>query len=44
MYENSGTQFSRSTTGIQSGPDEFDESMFVITFSWTFWYYTLWAF
>ena len=33
MYENSGSQFFRTTTGIQSGPDAFDESWFVMTFS-----------
>ena len=32
MYENSGSQFFRTTTGIQSGPDAFDESRFVMTF------------
>ena len=32
MYENSGSQFFRTTTGIQSGPDTFDESRFVMTF------------
>ena len=32
MYESSGSQFFRTTTGIQSGPDAFDESMFVTTF------------
>ena len=32
MYESSGSQFFRTTTGIQSGPDVFDESMFVMTF------------
>ena len=32
MYENSGSQFYRTTTGIQSGPDMFDESKFVMTF------------
>ena len=31
MYESSGSQFFRTTT-IQSGPDAFDESRFVITF------------
>ena len=31
MYESSGSQFFRTTTGIQSGPDAFDESKFVIT-------------
>ena len=32
MYESSGSQFFRSTTGVQSGPDVFDESTFVKTF------------
>ena len=32
MYENSGSQFFRTTTEIQSGPDTFDESRFVMTF------------
>ena len=32
MYDSSGLQFFRTTTGIQSGPDDFDESMFVMTF------------
>ena len=32
MYENSGLQFFRTTTRIQSGPDAFDESRFVMTF------------
>ena len=32
MYEISGLQFFRTTTGIQSGPDTFDESKFVMTF------------
>ena len=32
MYENPGSQFFRTTTGIQSGPDAFDESRFVMTF------------
>ena len=32
MYESSGSQFFRTTTGIQSGPDAFDESWFVMTF------------
>ena len=32
MYENSGSHFFRTTTGIQSGPDAFDESRFVMTF------------
>ena len=32
MYESSGSQFFRTTTGIQSGPDAFDESKFAMTF------------
>ena len=32
MYESSGSQFFRTTTGIQSGPDTFDQSRFTITF------------
>ena len=32
MYESSGSQFFRTITGIQSGPDAFDESRFVMTF------------
>ena len=28
----SGSQFFRTTTGMQSGPDAFDESRFVMTF------------
>ena len=32
MYESSGSQFFRTTTGIQPGPDGFDESRFVMTF------------
>ena len=32
MYESSGSQFFRTTTGIQSGPDTFDKSRFVMTF------------
>ena len=32
MYESSGSQFFGTTTGIQSGPDAFDESRFVTTF------------
>ena len=31
MYESSGSQFFRTTTGIQSGPDAFHESRFVMT-------------
>ena len=33
MYESSGSQFFRTTTGIQSGPDAFDEPRFIMTFS-----------
>ena len=32
MYESSGSQFFRTTIGIQSGPDTFDESRFMMTF------------
>ena len=32
MYESSGSHFFRTTTGIQSGPDAFDELSFVMTF------------
>ena len=32
MYESSGSQFFRTTTGIQSGPDTFGESRFTMTF------------
>ena len=32
MYESSGSQFFRTTTGIQSGPDSFDACRFVMTF------------
>ena len=32
MYESSDSQFFRTTTGIQSGPDALDESRFVVTF------------
>ena len=32
MEENSGSQFFRTTTGIQSGSDAFDESRLVMTF------------
>ena len=31
MYESSGLQFFRTTTGIQSGPNAFDESTFAMT-------------
>ena len=33
MYESSGSQFIRTTTGIQSGPEILDESRIVMTFS-----------
>ena len=33
MYESSGSQFFRTTTGIQSGPDAFDGSRFIMIFS-----------
>ena len=32
MHESSGSKFFRTTTGIQSGPDAFDESRFIMTF------------
>ena len=32
MYESSGSQFFRTTAGVESGPDVFDESRFVMTF------------
>ena len=32
MFESSGSQFFRTTTAIQLGPDAFDESRFVMTF------------
>ena len=32
MYESSGSQFFRTTTGIQSGPDPFDKSRFIMTY------------
>ena len=32
MYVSSGSQFFRTTTAIQSGPEAFDESRFVMTF------------
>ena len=32
IYESSGSKFFRITTGIQSGPDAFDESRFTIIF------------
>ena len=32
MYESSGSQFFRTTTGIKSETDVFDESRFVMTF------------
>ena len=33
MYESLDSQFLRTTTGIQSRPDSFDESRFIMTFS-----------
>ena len=33
MYKSRGSQFSRTTTGIQSGQDTFDKSRFNMTFS-----------
>ena len=33
MYENSGSQFFRITTGIKSGTDPSDESKFIMTFN-----------
>ena len=32
ICESSGSQFFRTTTGIQSGPDAFDELRFTMTF------------
>ena len=32
IYRSSGSQFFSTITGIQSGPDVFDESRFIITF------------
>ena len=32
MYESLGSQFFRTTTEIQSGPDAFDKSRFIMTF------------
>ena len=32
MYQSSGLTFFRTTTGIQSGPNAFDKSRFVMTF------------
>ena len=32
MKGSSGCQFFRTTTGIQSGPDAFDKSRFIMTF------------
>ena len=32
MYESSGSQFFRTTTGVQLRPDAFDESRFIMTF------------
>ena len=36
IYKSSGSQFFRTTTGIQSGPDAFAESKFVMSFSTIF--------
>ena len=33
LSESQGSQFFRTTTGIQSGPNAFDESRFIMTFS-----------
>ena len=33
IYECSGSQFFKTTTGIQPGPDAFDELRFIMTFS-----------
>ena len=32
LYESSDPQFFKTTTGIQSGPDAFNESRFIMTF------------
>ena len=32
MWESSGSQFFRATSGIQSGGDAFDKSRFIMTF------------
>ena len=32
MYESLSSQFFRTTAGIQSGPDAFDESRFIMAF------------
>ena len=32
MYESSGSQFFRTTTGTQSGPDVLDKSRLILTF------------
>ena len=32
IYESSGSQFFRTTSGIQTGPDTFHESRFIMTF------------
>ena len=37
MNESSGLQFLRTTTGIQSGPDAFDESRFFMAFLTILW-------
>ena len=36
MHESSDSQFFRTTTGIQSGPDTFDKARLVMTFLTTF--------
>ena len=36
MYESSSSQFFRTITGIQSGPDTFDKSRLVMTFPTNF--------
>ena len=32
MYESSGSQFFRTTTRIQSAPDDFEKSRFLVAF------------
>ena len=47
MYQISGSKFFRTTTEIQSGPDAFDESSFVmtfLTFVMTFRYNHIWSY
>ena len=36
MYESSGSQFFRTTNGIQSGPDAFDGSRFVTLYNFLY--------